>query len=92
MARSSGKGSKGSTLTAHKVDRVVNAPRENGEESDNSSDKDESKPEPVKSESKKETIPEKKTEVTPVKESQNQKSQRLRTPSARGQRPGDLQF
>ena len=64
-----GRGVKGSTLTAHKVDRVVNAPRENGEESDNSSDKEESKPEPVKSESKKETIPEKKTELTPVKES-----------------------
>jgi topoisomerase-4 subunit A len=27
-----GRGVKGSTLTAHKVDRVVNAPRENGEE------------------------------------------------------------
>ena len=47
-----GRGVKGSTLTAHKVDRVVNAPRENGEESDHSPDKEESKPEPVKVESK----------------------------------------
>jgi len=27
-----GRGAKGSTLTSHKVDRVVNAPKENGDE------------------------------------------------------------
>ena len=62
-----GRGVKGSTLTAHKVDRVVNAPRENGEESDHSPDKEESKPEPVKVESKTEDTAEKKPEVSPEK-------------------------
>ena len=38
-----GRGAKGSTLTAHKVDRVVNAPKENGDdETDYSSKKDQS--------------------------------------------------
>ena len=32
-----GRGAKGSTLTAHKVDRVVNAPKENGEDETNGS-------------------------------------------------------
>ena len=43
-----GRGVKGSTLTAHKVDRVVNAPRENGEENEDSPVQRKSKPEPVK--------------------------------------------
>ena len=32
-----GRGAKGSTLTTHKVDRVVNAPKENGEDEKNDS-------------------------------------------------------
>jgi len=40
-----GRGAKGSTLTAHKVDRVVNAPKENGDDevSDENSGKEEKK-------------------------------------------------
>jgi topoisomerase-4 subunit A len=40
-----GRGVKGSTLTAHKVDRVVNAPRENGDDSPQGEEKEEVKPE-----------------------------------------------
>ena len=40
-----GRGVKGSTLTAHKVDRVVNAPRENGDDSPEGEEKEEVKPE-----------------------------------------------
>ena len=45
-----GRGAKGSTLTAHKVDRVVNAPKENGDDegSDENSGKGESKISPPK--------------------------------------------
>jgi topoisomerase-4 subunit A len=55
-----GRGVKGSTLTAHKVDRVVNAPRENGDDSPQGEEKVEvkpEKPEPAK-------IAEKKAEET----------------------------
>ena len=45
-----GRGVKGSTLTAHKVDRVVNAPRENGDDSLKERKRpDQLKPEPAKS-------------------------------------------
>ena len=47
-----GRGVKGSTLTAHKVDRVVNAPRENGDDSPEGEEKEPDqpeKPEPAKS-------------------------------------------
>jgi topoisomerase-4 subunit A len=51
-----GRGVKGSTLTAHKVDRVVNAPRENGEEPPANEGKEpeqSEKPEPPKPAEKK---------------------------------------
>ena len=46
----------GSTLTAHKVDRVVNAPRENGDDYTEGEEKEDTKsekPEPAKSTEKK---------------------------------------
>jgi topoisomerase-4 subunit A len=45
-----GRGAKGSTLTAHKVDRVVNAPKENGDDEDSveNSGKEENKISPPK--------------------------------------------
>ena len=48
MARASGERVKGSTLTAHKVDRVVNAPRENLDESDEGIKQSAEKPETEK--------------------------------------------
>ncbi|MEC8044029.1 MAG: DNA gyrase/topoisomerase IV subunit A [Verrucomicrobiota bacterium] len=53
-----GRGVKGSTLTAHKVDRVVNAPRENGDASEEESGQEkgestEKKPQPKKEEAEK---------------------------------------
>ena len=40
-----GRGVKGSTLTAHKVDRVVNAPRENGDDSSEEEEQEDAKSE-----------------------------------------------
>jgi topoisomerase-4 subunit A len=51
-----GRGVKGSTLTAHKVDRVVNAPRENGDDSTEEEEQEDTKskkPEPPKPAEKK---------------------------------------
>ena len=53
-----GRGVKGSTLTAHKVDRVVNAPRENGDASEEESGQEkgestEKKPQPKNEEAEK---------------------------------------
>ena len=53
-----GRGVKGSTLTAHKVDRVVNAPRENGDASEEESAQEkgestEKKPQPKNEEAEK---------------------------------------
>ncbi len=51
-----GRGVKGSTLTAHKVDRVVNAPRENGDDSPEGEEQEDAKsekPEPPKPAGKK---------------------------------------
>ena len=62
-----GRGVKGSTLTAHKVDRVVNAPRENGEENEEPPVQEKSKPETVKAAVPKEDVPEKKTEAASAK-------------------------
>ena len=62
-----GRGVKGSTLTAHKVDRVVNAPRENGEENEEPPVQEKSKPETVKAADHKEDVPEKKTEAASAK-------------------------
>jgi topoisomerase-4 subunit A len=62
-----GRGVKGSTLTAHKVDRVVNAPRENGEEPPANEGKEPEqpeKPEPIKPAEKKAESP--KIEPEPV--------------------------
>ena len=62
-----GRGVKGSTLTAHKVDRVVNAPRENGEEPPANEGKEPEqpeKPEPTKPAEKKAESP--KIEPEPV--------------------------
>jgi topoisomerase-4 subunit A len=62
-----GRGVKGSTLTAHKVDRVVNAPRENGDDSPEGEEKEEVKPEksePPKPAEKKAETP--KVEPEPV--------------------------
>jgi len=62
-----GRGVKGSTLTAHKVDRVVNAPRENGEEPPANEGKEpeqSEKPEPPKPAEKKAESP--KIEPEPV--------------------------
>jgi topoisomerase-4 subunit A len=66
-----GRGVKGSTLTAHKVDRVVNAPRENGDDSPQGEEKVEvkaEKPEPAKTAEKK--AEETKKEPEPVEAKQ----------------------
>ena len=57
-----GRGAKGTTLTAHKVDRVVNTPRDNGsvDESDETIEED-----PVPVSKKPSTEPEKSSPVTP---------------------------
>ena len=47
-----GRGAKGSTLTAHKVDRVVNAPREIGEEASEPASSEEENKKPSSSEKK----------------------------------------
>ena len=62
-----GRGVKGSTLTAHKVDRVVNAPRENGDENVESVEQEKSKSEPVKAATKKEDAQVKKPEAVSAK-------------------------
>ena len=61
-----GRGVKGSTLTAHKVDRVVNAPRENGDDSPQGEEQEDAKsePEPTKPDEKKAETP--KIEPEPV--------------------------
>jgi len=61
-----GRGVKGSTLTAHKVDRVVNAPRENGDDSTEGEEQEDAKsePEPPKPDEKKAEAP--KIEPEPV--------------------------
>ena len=61
-----GRGVKGSTLTAHKVDRVVNAPRENGDDSPEGEEQEDAKsePEPPKPDEKKAETP--KIEPEPV--------------------------
>ena len=61
-----GRGVKGSTLTAHKVDRVVNAPRENGDDSTEGEEQEDAKsePEPTKPDEKKAETP--KIEPEPV--------------------------
>ena len=62
-----GRGVKGSTLTAHKVDRVVNAPRENGDDSPEEEEQEDAKsekPEPPKPAEKKAETP--KIEPEPV--------------------------
>ena len=61
-----GRGVKGSTLTAHKVDRVVNAPRENGDDSPEGEEQEDAKsePEPTKPDEKKAETP--KIEPEPV--------------------------
>ena len=62
-----GRGVKGSTLTAHKVDRVVNAPRENGDDSPEGEEQEDAKsekPEPPKPGEKKAETP--KIEPEPV--------------------------
>ena len=61
-----GRGVKGSTLTAHKVDRVVNAPRENGDDSSEGEEQEDAKsePEPPKPDEKKAETP--KIEPEPV--------------------------
>ena len=56
-----GRGVKGSTLTAHKVDRVVNAPRENAEDLDDA-EETQTKNESSKPEEKKEEKEKKKSE------------------------------
>ena len=58
-----GRGVKGSTLTAHKVDRVVNAPRENVDASEEESGQEKGEPTEKKPQPKKEEA-EKKKEVT----------------------------
>jgi topoisomerase-4 subunit A len=62
-----GRGAKGSTLTSHKVDRVVNAPRENGEE-DGAKEKNksiESTAEPVKDKPKASLVEKEKPNTKP---------------------------
>jgi topoisomerase-4 subunit A len=66
-----GRGVKGSTLTAHKVDRVVNAPRENGDDSPQGEEKVEvkpEKPEPAKTAEKKAEETKKEPEPVEAKE------------------------
>jgi topoisomerase-4 subunit A len=66
-----GRGVKGSTLTAHKVDRVVNAPRENGDDSPQGEEKEEvkpEKPEPAKTAEKKAEETKKEPEPVEAKE------------------------
>jgi topoisomerase-4 subunit A len=66
-----GRGVKGSTLTAHKVDRVVNAPRENGEEPPANQGKEPEqpeKPEPPKPAEKKAEPSKKEPEPVAAKE------------------------
>ena len=66
-----GRGVKGSTLTAHKVDRVVNAPRENGDDSPEGEEKEEvkpEKPEPAKPAEKKAEAAKKEPEPLAAKE------------------------
>jgi topoisomerase-4 subunit A len=66
-----GRGVKGSTLTAHKVDRVVNAPRENGDDSPQGEEKEEvkpEKPEPAKTAEKKAGETKKEPEPVEAKE------------------------
>jgi topoisomerase-4 subunit A len=66
-----GRGVKGSTLTAHKVDRVVNAPRENGDDSQQGEEKEEvkaEKPEPAKTAEKKAEETKKEPEPVEAKE------------------------
>ena len=48
-----GRGVKGSTLTAHKVDRVVNAPREHGDDFERKDEKEMAEPQPPDSGEKK---------------------------------------
>tara|TARA_B100000035_G_scaffold86292_1_gene72530 strand:+ start:1217 stop:3514 length:2298 start_codon:yes stop_codon:yes gene_type:complete len=74
-----GRGVKGSTLTAHKVDRVVNAPRENGDDSPEGEEKkpdQPEKPEPAKSAEKKPEPPKEKpapaTAKEPAKEAESE--------------------
>lgn len=74
-----GRGVKGSTLTAHKVDRVVNAPRENGDDSPEGEEKEPDqpeKPEPAKSAEKKPEPPKEKpapaTAKEPAKEAESE--------------------
>jgi topoisomerase-4 subunit A len=63
-----GRGVKGSTLTAHKVDRVVNAPRENGDDSPQGEEKEEVKPErPEPAKTAEKRAEETKKEPEPVK-------------------------
>ena len=76
-----GRGVKGSTLTAHKVDRVVNAPRENGDDSPEGEEKkpdQPEKPEPAKSAEKKPEPPKEKpapaTAKEPAKEAESENS------------------
>ena len=66
-----GRGVKGSTLTAHKVDRVVNAPRENGDDSPEGEEKkpdQPEKPEPAKSAEKTPEPPKEKPAPATAKE------------------------
>ena len=74
-----GRGVKGSTLTAHKVDRVDNAPRENGDDSPEGEEKkpdQPEKPEPAKSAEKKPEPPKEKpapaTAKEPAKEAESE--------------------
>ena len=69
-----GRGAKGSTLTSHKVDRVVNAPKENGEDEKNVSSDEPIAPEKTSSVIK-ETLPSKveEEEKPAVSKSENTK-------------------
>ena len=65
-----GRGVKGSTLTAHKVDRVVNAPRENGDDSPEGEEQEDAKsePEPPKPDEKKAEAPKIEPELVAAKD------------------------
>ena len=63
---------------------MVNAPRENGEESDHSPDKEESKPEPVKVESKTEDTAKKNLKFLQKKSFQTRKANGKDLPNPEG--------
>ena len=78
-----GRGVKGSTLTAHKVDRVVNAPRENGDASEGESDQEKGEPTEKKPQPKKEEAEKKKAVTQTAKPSSSSDASKSKEQSSK---------